>query len=208
MVDLVSLLAGAAVGSLTTLWWEGFLKPRIVGRSLAELLAADLSLQLQRLAAERSQLEQAAKHVPSPLPFPTVVYAAVISRVGELPPPIVAETIVMYGILDRLNQAAARAGGFLEQLEQAEEPSDAAVVAEHRLKRELAQWPLLLDNALQRAKALQPKMIATARPWWSLRHRSAPPVKELDHGSVSARVAELRDAVDRRHQTLNENGGQ
>ena len=193
----MQLVFGAMLGTLTTLLWNAFLQPRIIGRSLAEVLAADMSLRLQSIAAEKLQREHSARTVPVRNPVPTMVFRAVVGRIAELPRGLVGDVILTYQIFERLNETSDRANALIDRLREVES-TDATTAGSlnTQLAECLANYERLLDNSGTRINDLQPRLIAAARPWWSIRRIGAPPPQSVTAEDLLPKMDELRRARD------------
>lgn len=191
-----SAVAGAAIGSAATLAWESFARPRIVGRSLAELLLNDLSLHLQAVTMELAQRTERPQTVPLSRPMQTQVYSSVIGRVAELPMPLVGGVVATYRVIERLNDIAAMAqDAFKRYREHIGTPGEAD--DEHDLARALALYESFLRDAIRRISLVQPQLHAAAFPRWSLRRRHAPGLTTTDGEPFAARIRDLEETVKR-----------
>lgn len=195
-MDTAAILMSAAIGSAATLAWESFAKPRIVGRSLAELLLNDLSLQLQTLSMELAQRLERPRTVPLRRPVQTQVYASVIGRVAELPMPLVGGVVATYRVIERLNDIGAIAQDALVKYRaHVGTPSEAD--DEHDLARALAMYDSFIRDAMHRISLVQPQLYAAAFPRWSLRRRHAPALATMDGEAFAARLRDLEATVQR-----------
>lgn len=87
-----SLLAGLFGGIGATFVWEAFLRPVRERRNIAEVLSAEISLNLQLLAG--AHIHARPDKVPTDFELSTSIFDSVVARVGELPPDIVGEVIL------------------------------------------------------------------------------------------------------------------
>jgi hypothetical protein len=194
---VTSLLIGAVIGTVTTLLWNAILHPRIVGRSLAELLAADISLRLQAVLAEQLQAGENPRTIPQRNPVPTVVFRAVVGRVAELPREIVGDVVLTYQIFERLNETSARTNDLVERFRLfGDVQSPERSVLDKEIALSLSNYHRLLQAAGVRMNNLQPKLIAAARPWWSIRWQGAPAAQTLKGEGLASKMADLRNARD------------
>lgn len=198
MNALAGILLGAALGFFATVVAEAFVRPRLARRSLAELLANDLSVHMQSIVTELAQRTMNKRSVPLPRPFPSPVYSAIVSRLGELPAQLVGEVLLVYRLIERLNEIASRASAALGRMQDAD-AIDRAVPAhlEEEVASNLASYDRFLRNTGERMNALQPKLIAVASPWWSPRFRKANPPQSIDAEALTRRVAEMKAEQDR-----------
>ena len=184
VTDLGVAVASAAIGSLATLAWEAFLAPRIAARSLAELLAADMSFHMQTLLTEVVQRRDYPKTLPYPHPSPLRVFDALGSRLGELPEGLLRQTLNVYRTLDRLGTMAARANEAHARLLATSESDPAYRFTKERLEREMASYALFSEQLLTELNKLQVPLLALARPRWSPRFWLAPRPKVLTEEEV------------------------
>lgn len=193
MNAIENIVLGAAIGSLAAVISEAFVRPRLDRRSLAELLAVDLSVHMQAIVAELAPYEHNNRSVPLPRPFPLPMYPTIVARLGELPAEIVGDALLVYRLLDRLNEIASRAAAAFERMKGADASGEAIPDhLEEDLASNLASYVRFLRNAAERVNTLQPKLIAIASPWWSPRFRRTPRPEYLDAGELARRVGEMK----------------
>ncbi len=147
------------------------LKPRLLARSLAEIVAADLSMLVSSVAHDLGVRASAPRTIPMAQLFPLELYTAVTSRLGELPSDTIIHVIATYRIFAKLNEAAvaARANYAVPRDPAASDARREA--AEKRLKVEITRYGLQLDQAKEFVNRIHPKFLRTSRPWWSPRTR-------------------------------------
>jgi hypothetical protein len=197
VIVLSTILISTLIGTVSALVVEAAVKPRVTRRSVAEMFATDLSLHLQAIAAELSQVVENPKRVPLPRPMPTVLFVANVTRLGELPREVIGDLVALYRVLDRLNEIAEHASGALRRLEESEQKDERLHASrEDDLASTLATYRRFLENALQRANALQPRIIAVAMPWWSPRFWGSPAPVSLRAEDMARRVSEMRATHD------------
>ncbi|MBK8058531.1 MAG: hypothetical protein IPK33_11910 [Gemmatimonadetes bacterium] len=167
MTQLASLLAGLFGGAGATLLWELVLRPKREQRSIAEILAAEVSLNLQILAGMIVRAD--AKRIPGDFHLSTYVFDAAIDRIGELPTDDVGDVVLFYNQLHDLNRKAALFWRSVDDLRAlpADSPHRAIVTAE--LDSTIATFYGSINRTVTRANILQPRLLRAARPWWSLR---------------------------------------
>lgn len=200
MSNLMIAIVAAIAGSAVTLAWEGFLKPKLAGRMLAEMIAADLSQHLQSLEATRLQLRANPRTVPYRWPAPTLIYTSIVSRLGELPRDVVGRTIQLYRTLERLNEVADQAANIYERLELLKAGDDAGTraILSAQLARETAQFEILVDGALARMQEVQPMMIGHAMPRWSPRFWGSSEPESVKSKSIETLIERRRAELTQR----------
>jgi hypothetical protein len=182
--------------------WEGFIKPRLVTRGLAEVLAADISLHAQSVAAELVQLRENPKLVPVHRPIPTQVFEAVIDRIGDLPRDLLGPTLGLYRVFERMNEMAARANIAFARIKEAEQTDPALQVIRARLNEEVALYGRFAENAKDRINVIQPLMIKAAMPWWSVRFWGSRKVGVVDTQKMARLATEMRTEHEARIRKL------
>ncbi|MHB1095567.1 MAG: hypothetical protein ACYC3F_05280 [Gemmatimonadaceae bacterium] len=194
-------IQGLFGGAAALLLWETLLKPMRERRSLSEVLAADLSQHLQAAAAGHIQRRAHPKTVPGENPFPLGIFDAVTARVGELPSALVGDVVMIYRILRRLNECAARAARLCEQMQHTDHPERAGLF-EELLVEHLADYERLLENFGERFATTQPRLIDCARPWWSPRTWRSRSPETLDARKLETAMLQLSAARDDRARSI------
>lgn len=103
-----SIVAGFLGGLGVPLVWEGILKPRRERSGLAAALAEEVARNINRLAA----LQHALARAPTRLPFrprlSSVVFAAIVPRLGEIRHYDIGSIVELYGQFDEVAAEAMR----------------------------------------------------------------------------------------------------
>lgn len=99
---MTAILLGLFGGAGATLLWELVLKPMRQRRNVAEVLSAEVSLNLELLAA--AEVNARPDNVPSDFELSTMVFDAMAERIGELPSQTVREVIFLYRYFKQLNE--------------------------------------------------------------------------------------------------------
>lgn len=188
--ELVAAVVGALVGSISTLLWEAFIKPKQEERSLAEMLAAELSLNLQILGGEIAQFRQNPRTVPMRSPMQVQIYEATLSRLGQVPLPLINKVVHTYRLLYRINWSAERANLVIEALGQLPDEDPEPTFLRTRLEDEIAIYSRFSEEAARKLNELLPNLYKHASPWWSPRFWRAPEPKTLDFRDMKGRVEE------------------
>lgn len=191
MTELGIAVIGAVVGSIATLAWEAFIRPKRDARSLAEVLAVDISLHAQAVAAELIQIQAHPKLVPLPRPMPTALYLAIVGRVGELPRTLLGDTLALYRILERLNEISERANTLHAQLKTLPADDVTYPILKDQLADNVALYGRFMENAKARINHVQPRMIKVAMPWWSPRFWTGPRPTSLKAEDMAKAVEEM-----------------
>jgi hypothetical protein len=170
--DMSPVLQGLFGGAGATLLWEGVLKPARERRSLAQVLAEEISLNLQIAAAMRIYLTRDARHVPRDFGFVTGTFTAVANRVGELPTRLVGPVILFYAGLAQANVLPPM---YLEIMRRWQDAQDNKKAKGHLLPgieaerdRCLILFDGAIDKAIERANELLPYLQRAAVPRWRL----------------------------------------
>ncbi len=195
MTDLATIAISAGVGSIATIVVDAFVRPRFVGRSLAEVLAHDTSQQLQGIVAELVNAHQSPAGMPGRRPLTLDVYPVILPRLGELPPKQIGAVSALYRVLARINELAAQANDQNAKLDSLTEDSPAFNRLEEETARTLATYRDFLSDAERRISELQPALLATAHPFWSVRPGRRLPVKTLDVETLRNRMIAQQSRV-------------
>jgi len=182
------ILLGLFGGAGATLIWEVALKPRRESRSVAEVLAAEVSINIQMLGA--AQVRASAKGVPPDFDLSTMVFDAVAAQVGLLPPKVVNETIVLYRFFKQLNGFPPVYVRYLDEHREAK-CSDSPYAAE--IERELTSVIDVFNSsvvrAIEGANKTQPMLLKCAFPWWSVRKYLRSPSRHADLEEIAQDLA-------------------
>lgn len=166
-LDVVSLLTGLFGGAGATLLWETVLKPRRERRSVAQVLSAEVSLNLQLLAAALVGAD--AKKLPPDFRLSTMVFDAVAERIGELRPDDVGEVVFLYNHFTNLNRLVEFYVQYVDDLRACppDAPHRGTIVSE--IQSCIRAFYGSIDKAVNRTNLVQPRLLRAAKPWWSLR---------------------------------------
>lgn len=198
--SVIGGLLGIAGGVMTVLVWEVFLRPVREGRTLAEVLSAEVSFNLQYLAA--ATLKADRKSIGGDFATSTLVFESAVGQVGLLPVQLVHEVVFLYKYFAELNGYPRAYADALRDYRSYEAGSENRAAAERELQQLIAVFQQTLTKATKRIELVQPLLVKAARPWWSIRAwRSAEP-KLLDVEELKTRVAraeaERKSPPDRR----------
>ncbi len=169
MPEFLSFLAGAFGGSGAVLLWELALRPWVHGRSVAEVVSAEVSLNLEYLAAA-SMLAKPNK-IPGDFSLSTAVFTSLTDRIGDLPPDLVGEVIFLYRYFDELNRMPSHFGESLRELRGYEANSVSYQASERELGAAVVVFNQTVVKAINRIQLVQPLLLRAASPWWTLRGR-------------------------------------
>jgi hypothetical protein len=97
----ITLLTALFGGAGATLLWEVLLRPKRDRRNVAEVLSAELSHNMQMLAA--TAVNARPDTVPPDLALSTMVFDAVTEKIGELPSETIGEVVFIYRYFQQLN---------------------------------------------------------------------------------------------------------
>lgn len=187
-LEIASVLAGAFGGMGTALLWEIWLKPMRDARAIAEVLSAEVSLNLQLLGG--AQILASPRKVPPDLRFSTMVFNSVLDRLGHLPPNLIGELISLYTYFSDMNQHPIVYAERLDALRREAAGSERQKQVEKELLTCVKVFNLYVDRAIARVNLVQPLLLAAAYPWWSPRSRERNPSRRLNVDELSARLAQ------------------
>ena len=193
-------IGGLFGGAGATLLWEVFVRPVITGRSVAEVLAAEVSMNLE-LLAEFQALSQKRSGIPADLELSTIIFENLVDRIGDLRPDLVGEIVFLYKYFDQINETPKAWVDGVEELRGYQPDSENYWKAEHELRQMIAVFKQSVEKAITRINLVQPKLLESASPWWSLRGRRGPRPSALTVGDLEQR---LQRAMRDRHLFLDD----
>lgn len=162
-------LLGLFGGIGATLVWEGLLKPRRERRSIARVLLAENSHNLQMMtAASMIAAEKASgsgpQSVPSDFALSTIAFDALASGIGALPGQVIGEMVYLRAYYQTLNAMPA---AFDAALDSARGTSSEQLFKAHgAMTQHIAIFRQTLDKAIHRVGLVQPLLAAEAYRWW------------------------------------------
>ena len=159
------LVLGLFGGAGATFLWELILKPMREGRSLAEVLSAEVSLNIQLLGA--AKLHASPTKVPPDFELSTMVFDAVAAQIGGLQSQTVGEVIFLYRYFKQLNELPKTYVGFVNDLRGLPTISDHRGLLEKELRACVEVFNSYIEKAIARANITQPMLLTAAFPWWS-----------------------------------------
>ena len=191
----VTLLTALFGGAGATLLWEGILRPKRDRRNVAEVLSAELSHNLQMLAA--AAVNARPDSVPPDFALSTMVFDAVADKIGELPSGTIGEVVFVYRYFQQLNALPLAYGSSVDRLR--ETPEDAKHY--QQLRREVQSiidvYNSYVDKCIDRVNIVQPMLLKAAFPVWSLRGWTRKKSRTLEMREMQARVA---NSIEHRRQ--------
>jgi hypothetical protein len=183
---LRELLLGLFGGAGATFVWELLLKPLREGRSVAEVLSAEVSINIQLLAA--AKLHASVTKIPPDFELSTMVFDAVASGIGGLSSQTVSEVIFLYRYFKQLNELPKTYVQFVNDLRAAGTGSVHREAIENEIRTLVDVFNGYIEKAIVRVNIAQPMLLAAAFPWWSFRSHGRPKSKELELGELAGRV--------------------
>ena len=168
-MDLGTIALGLFGGAGATLLWEALLRPRLARRALAEVLAAEVSINLQLLAAAASLANP--KKIPPDFSTSTKVFESIVERIGELSPRLVAEVVFLYRYFFELNEHPRVYVECIKELRSYESASANYAACERELLAQVAVFNQYVQKATTRINLVQPLLLKAAFPWWSFPRR-------------------------------------
>jgi hypothetical protein len=163
-------------------------------RSVAEVLSAEVSINMQLLAA--AQLHASATKVPPDFEASTMVFDAITERIGELPSQTVSEVIFLYRYFKQLNDLPRVYVGLVDDLRALPSDSPHRKTVEGEIQACVAVFNSYVAKAIDRCNLTQPMLLAGAFPRWSIRRYRRDPSKllELDEMADRVRIAQAERA--------------
>lgn len=165
-----AIFSGLFGGAGVLLLWEVVLKPMRQGRALAEVISAEVSINLELLTAAQS-LSKKLTGVPADLRVSTTVFESVTAQIGDLPPNLVGEVVFLYRYFIDLNAQPQAWVDGVKELRGYQPGSPNYQATERELRRLVAIFRQCLSKAIARTELVQPLLLKAASPWWSIRGR-------------------------------------
>lgn len=183
-------LQGLFGGAGATLLWEGILKPHRDRRSLAHVLAVEISHNLQYAVGQRLYLNENPKGLPGDFRLSNLVFQSVADRVGDLQD-LAGDVVLICRQVDELN---ALPEGFTRALDQylAARGTDQRreVEARAQLDSILSVYRTGLETLIGRLNAVLPQLRRRSIAWYRPDQRLAKP-KLLKVDDVRKEVAAI-----------------
>ena len=183
---MTAILLGLFGGAGATLLWELVLKPMRERRNVAEVLSAEVSLNLELLAA--AELHARPDNVPSDFELSTMVFDAMAERIGELPSQTVREVIFLYRYFKQLNELPKIYVNSVDNFRAVSADSPHRKAIESEIRGCAQVFNSHVAKAIHRVNLTQPMLLAAAFPWWSPRKYRNAPSRELGLREMAERV--------------------
>jgi hypothetical protein len=174
-VSAWTLATGLFGGIGATMAWEIFLRPTRARLQLAEVLSAEVSHNIQMVGGGINTAT--AKMVRSDFSLSTMVFDAVVGDLGLLPTALIGDVVLLYRHFGELNRLRGEYVAYVDQIRR-EETAGSPHVPQLKLEaqRVIDVFNGSLLKTRDRLNLVQPRLLACAFPWWSLRtwtrHRS------------------------------------
>ena len=181
------ILTGLFGGAGATLLWELVLKPMRERRGIAEVLSAEVSMNLQLLGAA-STLANPRK-IPPDFRLSTAVFESITDKVGELPPQLVAEVVFLYHYFTELNEQPKAYVDCVKEIRGYDSGSQNCQSAEREILAQVAVFNQYVQKAITRINLVQPLLLKAAFPWWSPRRWRRRPAVLLKMEELQQRMA-------------------
>lgn len=185
--SVLALIAGLFGGAGATILWEVFVRPVVVGRSVAEVLSAEISLNLEMLAAVQS-LGQKRTGIPADLSLSIVAFDSLADRIGDLPPNLIGEVIFLYKYFHELNAMPQAWVEGVKELRGYDAASSNFKSTERELHQLIAVFRQYVQKSVDRTNLVQPMLLKAGSPWWSIRGRLRRKPIALDVGALERRM--------------------
>jgi len=174
----ITVIVGLFGGAGATLLWELVLKPMHDRRNIAEVLSAEVSINLRFLGA--AHFFATSQKIPSDFCLSTTVFDSVVDKVGYLPPDVVGEVVFLYRYFNELNRLPDKYSQYIAELRTAPTEAPHRPQVEKELQACVAVFNSYIDKAITRVNLVQPLLLRNAFPWWSIRRWKHQPSKDLE----------------------------
>jgi hypothetical protein len=186
-------------GAGATLLWEGVIKPAKDRRSLAHVLAEEVSHNIQYAASARSFILHDPKRIPGDFSLSTMVFSSVADRLGELPE-LVNEIVLLYRRTEELNRLPETWAEALREYRLAREGGSSQTgVLETELASMLGVYESGLTKYINQANLVLPKLrraaIPVYRPDLRLRKPRYRSIQDIDADVAQLAEQRRREAV-------------
>lgn len=182
-----ALLVGLFGGAGATFVWELVLKPLRERRAVAEVLSAEVSMNLQLLAAAKTLAS--STRLPADFTVSTAVFDSVVTRIGELPPRLVGEVVFLYSYFSELNGQPRMYRESVKELRAYQAGTQKYTQVQMELLAQVGVFNQYVDKVIARVNLIQPLLLKAAFPWWSPRRWRRPPAVELKMDELAQRMA-------------------
>jgi len=185
---LITVITALFGGAGATLVWELLLKPMRDRRSLAEVLSAEVSINMQLLGA--AKVMATPRKVPPDFRLSTHVYNSVLPRLGEPPSALVGEVVFLYRYFEEMNEHPKLYTQLLDTFRATDPRSPHRKVIDREIQATIHVFNSYTVKAINRVNIVQPMLLSAAFPTWSPRkwRRNKPTTLSLD--ALAAQVAD------------------
>lgn len=187
-ISITSVVSGLFGGIGATLLWEAFLRPVRERRNVAEVLSAEVSLNLQLLAG--THIHTRPNKVPTDFELSTSIFDSVVSRIGELPPDVVGDVILLYKYFRRLNSIPKTYEQYVDDLRATSDNAPHLELMQSEIQQCIEVFNGHVVKAIDRTNLVQPQLLSVAFPWWSIRRWTRKPSRDLDLTDVAEKARE------------------
>ena len=196
-MNIETIALGLFGGAGATLLWEALLRPTLAQRALAEVLAAEVSINLQLLGAAASLANP--KKIPPDFSMSTKVFESIVGRIGELSPRLVAEVVFLYRYFFELNEHPKAYVNCIKELRGYEPGSQNYSACEREALGQISVFNQYVIKATTRIDLVQPLLLKAAYPWWSFPRRwRRPAERQLNLSELQQQIVRSqreRDAL-------------
>lgn len=187
---ILTFILGVLGGATATLLWEVVLRPIFARRAIAEVLAAEISINLQLLAAAESLANP--KKIPPDLSLSTKVFESITDQVGNLTPRLVAEVVFLYRYFFDLNEHPKAYTACIIELRGYEPGSSNYSACEKELLTQVKVFNHSVVKAINRVNLTQPLLLKAAFPWWSIRRWRRPTEAQINITELQEQIAKSK----------------
>lgn len=168
---------------------------------MAHVLAEEIGHNLQYAAGQRLNLNRNPKGIPADFFLSVAVYHSVLPRIGELPKHV-GEVVLLYRQFESLNELPKPFGEALERYHSPDgQPATLLVRLKEEMNGYLGVYRTGLEDAVNRANTILPKLRSAAVPWYRIDMRMRKPTL-LSTEDLNVRVNRLADSREAQRQSL------
>jgi hypothetical protein len=202
-MDPFTLLTGLFGGAVSTAAWELGLSPFRQRRRLAETLSAEVSHNIQVIAA--ALVRRTPRLVPSDFSVSTMVFDATVAEIGVLPSHLIGEVVLLYRHFAELNKMRDMYSEAVRAIRDLPAGSRLEAQLRNEAQEVIDHYNAYLETVADRVYLVQPLLLSTAFPLWSVRRWTRKPSKTLPLEDAAKRAKQSLDRRDEINKRLRGN---
>ncbi|MGH9159365.1 MAG: hypothetical protein ACRD2X_05190 [Vicinamibacteraceae bacterium] len=129
------------------------------------------------------------RKIPPDFSLSTKVFEAIVDRIGELHPQVVAEIVFLYRYFLEMNEHPRAYSDCVKELRAYEPGSENYRSCEREVRHYVAVFNQYVEKAIQRIELVQPLLLRNAFPWWSPRRGRRPGESQLTLEHLRQQIA-------------------